>query len=67
MRHETHAHEDDVVVFNIGMTIQRKHRIDLWWPAFIAMPAMIAAQTFVSAVATTFSFWLKKPARLAAP
>ena len=42
MRHETHAHEDDVVVFNIGMTIRRKHRIDLWWPVFTAMPAMIA-------------------------
>lgn len=42
MRHVTHAHEDDVVVFNIGMTIRRKHRIDLWWPVFTAMPAMIS-------------------------
>lgn len=42
MRHETHAHDDDVVVFNIGMTIRRKHRIDLWGPAFMAMPGMIA-------------------------
>lgn len=42
MQHHTHAHDDDVVVFNIGMTIRRKHRIDLWWPVFTAMPAMIS-------------------------
>lgn len=42
MRHLTHAHEGGVVVFNIGMTIQQAHRIDLWWPVFVAMPAMVA-------------------------
>lgn len=41
MRQETHAHDGDIVVFNIGMTIRRKHRIDLWGPVFMAMPAMI--------------------------
>lgn len=42
MQHHTHANDDDIVVFNIGMTIARPHRIDLWWPAFVAMPRMIA-------------------------
>lgn len=42
MQHHTHAHDDDVVVFNIGMTIAAPHRIDLWWPVFVAMPRMIA-------------------------
>lgn len=42
MRQLTHAHEGDVVVFNIGMTIHKKHRPDLWVPVFAAMPAMLA-------------------------
>ncbi|MDO5629421.1 MAG: DUF4188 domain-containing protein [Mobilicoccus sp.] len=37
-----HAHEGDVVVFHIGMTIRRPLRPDLWGPAFTAMPRMIA-------------------------
>lgn len=37
----THAHEGPVVVFHIGMTIRRPHRIDLWGPVFFAMPRMI--------------------------
>ncbi|KRE39010.1 hypothetical protein ASG73_01185 [Janibacter sp. Soil728] len=42
MRQQTHAHEGDVVVFNIGMTIRKPHRPDLWWTPFVAMPRMIA-------------------------
>lgn len=37
----THAHEDALVVFNIGMTIRAKHRPDLWLPVFRAMPRML--------------------------
>lgn len=42
MRLETHAHDDGIVVFNIGMTIHKPHRPDLWWAPFAAMPRMIA-------------------------
>lgn len=42
MRQLTHAHEGGVVVFNIGMTIHKPHRPDLWWPVFTAMPGMLA-------------------------
>lgn len=38
----THAQEDGVVVFHIGMTIRKKHRPDLWGPVFTAMPKMLA-------------------------
>lgn len=38
----THAHEGELVVFNIGMTVRRWWRPDLWLPAFFAMPRMIA-------------------------
>ncbi|WP_374928985.1 DUF4188 domain-containing protein [Kytococcus sedentarius] len=37
----THAHEGGLVVFHIGMTIQRPHRPDLWMPVFLAMPPML--------------------------
>lgn len=37
----THQHDDDVVVFLIGMRVNRPWRVDLWWPAFAAMPAML--------------------------
>lgn len=37
-----HAHDADLVVFHIGMTIRQPLRIDLWGPAFTAMPKMIA-------------------------
>lgn len=37
----THAHQAGLVVFNIGMTIRRPHRVDLWGPAFLAMPRML--------------------------
>lgn len=42
MHQLTHAHDGDVVVFNIGMTVRRPLRIDLWFPVFVAMPRMIA-------------------------
>ncbi len=42
MKNLTHAHEGGVTVFNIGMTIHRPHRVDLWWPVFAAMPRMLA-------------------------
>lgn len=38
----THAHEGGLVVFHIGMTIQKWHRVDLWGPVFTAMPKMLA-------------------------
>ncbi|GAB3624706.1 DUF4188 domain-containing protein [Mariniluteicoccus endophyticus] len=38
----THAHDGDVVVFHIGMTVRAWHRPDLWGPVFVAMPRMIA-------------------------
>ena len=37
----THAYEGDLVVFNIGMTIRKPHRPDLWWPVAAAMPPML--------------------------
>lgn len=42
MKPTTHAHDDGVVVFNIGITIRAWYRPDLWWPAFVAMPRMLA-------------------------
>ena len=40
--HMTHAWEGDVVVFHIGMTIRKPHRLDLWLPVLAAMPKMLA-------------------------
>ncbi len=37
----THRHEGDLVVFHIGMQINRWWRPDLWFPAFAAMPGML--------------------------
>ncbi len=42
IRRMTHRHEGSLVVFHIGMTINRWYRPDLWWPTFAAMPAMVA-------------------------
>ncbi|GAB97398.1 hypothetical protein BJY21_001848 [Kineosphaera limosa] len=42
MQGQTHAHEGDLVVFHIGMTIRKPHRPDLWLPVFAAMPKMLA-------------------------
>jgi hypothetical protein len=41
-RRMTHRHEGPLVVFHIGMTINRWWRPDLWWPVFGAMPGMLA-------------------------
>jgi hypothetical protein len=38
----THAHSGPLVVFLIGMRINRPWRPDLWLPAFNAMPRMLA-------------------------
>lgn len=38
----THAHDDGIVIFNIGMTITKWWRPDLWMPVFAAMPRMLA-------------------------
>jgi hypothetical protein len=37
----THRHEGELVVFLIGMTINRWWRIDQWLPTFLAMPRML--------------------------
>ena len=37
----THRHSGDLVVFLIGMRINRPWRPDLWLPAFLAMPRML--------------------------
>jgi len=38
----THAHDGELVVFLIGMRVNRPWRPDLWLPVFRAMPAMLA-------------------------
>ena len=38
----THDHDGELVVFLIGMRINRPWRPDLWLPAFVAMPRMLA-------------------------
>ncbi|WP_394552059.1 DUF4188 domain-containing protein [Agromyces sp. MMS24-JH15] len=37
----THRYDGELVVFHIGMQINRWWRPDLWWPAFVAMPRML--------------------------
>ena len=37
----THRHEGELVVFHIGMQINRWWRPDVWLPAFLAMPGML--------------------------
>ena len=37
----THAYDGELVVFHIGMQINRWWRPDLWMPAFAAMPRML--------------------------
>jgi hypothetical protein len=41
-RRMTHRREAPLVVFHIGMTINKWHRPDLWWPVLSAMPGMLA-------------------------
>ena len=38
----THDYDGDLVVFLIGMRINKPWRLDLWLPVFTAMPAMLA-------------------------
>jgi len=37
----THRYDGELVVFHIGMQINRWWRPDLWLPAFVAMPRML--------------------------
>ena len=37
----THQHDGDVVVFLIGMRVNRWHRVRAWWPTFAAMGPMV--------------------------
>ncbi len=41
-RRMTHYHDGPLVVFVIGMTINRWFRPGMWWPVFAAMPGMLA-------------------------
>ena len=38
----THAHDGGIVVFLVGMRVNRPWRPDLWGPVFVAMPRMLA-------------------------
>jgi hypothetical protein len=38
----THHHEGELVVFLIGMRINKPWRLDAWLPTFMAMPKMLA-------------------------
>lgn len=38
----THQHDEELVVFLIGMTINQWWRPDRWFPVFLAMPGMLA-------------------------
>ena len=38
----THDYDGDLVVFLIGMRVNKPWRLDLWLPVFSAMPAMLA-------------------------
>ncbi len=37
----THEYSGELVVFLIGMRVNKPWRVDLWWPAFMAMPRML--------------------------
>lgn len=41
MQRHTHSHDGELVVFLIGMTVNRPWRPDRWIPAFAAMPRML--------------------------
>jgi hypothetical protein len=38
----THDYDGELVVFLIGIRVNRPWRPDLWWPVFRAMPSMLA-------------------------
>jgi hypothetical protein len=37
----TAAHDGDVVVFLIGMRVNKPWKVRQWWPVFVAMPPML--------------------------
>ena len=37
----THQHDGDLVVFLIGMRVNRWRQVRAWWPTFTAMPTML--------------------------
>jgi Domain of unknown function (DUF4188) len=37
----TAAHDGDIVVFLIGMRVNKPWKVRQWWPVFIAMPGML--------------------------
>lgn len=41
MERVTHAHDGAMAVFLIGMTLRKPWRVDVWGPAFAAMPRML--------------------------
>lgn len=41
LERSTHHHDGDLVIFLIGMTINKAWRPDLWVPSFAAMPRML--------------------------
>ena len=41
----THDHDGELVVFLIGMTLNRPWRADVWMPAFMSMPRMLEELT----------------------
>lgn len=47
----THAWEEGVVVFNIGTTVHKLHRVDQWVPVFRAMSRMLRELYEVKAAA----------------
>jgi hypothetical protein len=40
----THDYDGELVVFLIGMRVNRLWRPDQWWPVFAAMPGMLAVR-----------------------
>lgn len=53
----TDGHEGDIVVFLIGMTVNKPWRPDLWGPVFTAMPPMIAELERNAATRGTDQWW----------
>jgi hypothetical protein len=37
----TAAHDGDIVVFLIGMRVNKPWKVRQWWPVFVAMPSML--------------------------
>ena len=41
-RRMTHSYDGELVVFLIGMRINKPWRVDHWWPVFATMPKLLA-------------------------